>query len=244
MEPFGLPPSGAQLTPAWHPSPNHGERKGCSRPDLVVLHYTAMECGHAAIRTLCNPETQVSAHYLIHADGAVCQLVEEQRRAWHAGAGSWGGVADVNSRSIGIELDNTGFTPFAAAQMDALEELLSDILGRWDIPAQNVIAHSDLAPGRKIDPGPRFDWQRLAHGGLSIWPSPNCAEIAPDPARFLSDLSTFGYQTDLETEIILDAFRLRFRPAARVRALEIADMKLAAALASTFPHRTSYTALV
>ncbi|RMH49756.1 MAG: N-acetylmuramoyl-L-alanine amidase, partial [Alphaproteobacteria bacterium] len=164
-----------------HPSPNHGERRGGMRPRLVVLHHTAMAGVGAALARLCDPAAEVSAHWLIGADGAVHALVPEERRAWHAGAGAWGRVTDVNSASIGIELDNPGDRPFAAAQMRALETLLDAIMARWNIPPQGVIGHSDMAPGRKRDPGARFDWFRLARAGRSVWPPG--AGGAPDPPR-------------------------------------------------------------
>lgn len=190
------------------PSPNFGERRDGAVPDLVVLHYTAMHSAEAACRTLCNPETEVSAHYLICEDGDVHQLVDEKMRAWHAGAGSWGDVGDVNSRSIGIEMANTGFAPFAAPLMDALEELLAAIMERWSIAPERVIGHSDMAPGRKIDPGFRFDWQRLARHGLSVWP--NGADA--DPSGFRGHAKAFGYSAEVDDEVLLKAFRLRFRP--------------------------------
>lgn len=192
-------------------SPNCGERRDCAQPDLVVLHYTAMTSAEAACRTLCNPETEVSAHYLIAEDGRVFQLVEEEKRAWHAGAGSWRGVNDVNSHSIGIEMANTGFTPFAAPLMAALEDLLAGILARWNIPAERVIGHSDMAPGRKIDPGVRFDWMRLARQGLAIWPRRD--DAPPDTEEFHACLMRFGYPSDVSEELRLEAFRRRFSPA-------------------------------
>ena len=147
-------------------SPNFGPRRGGALPSLVVLHHTAMATAEAALERLVDPAAEVSAHYLIAEDGRVWRLVPEEARAWHAGAGTWGGAADVNSRSIGIELANAGplagFPPFPEPQMAALEELLDGILARWRIPPAGVIAHSDLAPGRKADPGPKFDWLRLA----------------------------------------------------------------------------------
>ncbi|KKM93019.1 hypothetical protein LCGC14_1212640 [marine sediment metagenome] len=126
-----------------------------------------------ALKRLCLPEAEVSAHYMIAADGRVTQMVAEDRRAWHAGAASWGGVSDVNSCSIGIELDNTGLSGFSAPLMLALEDLLDGIMTRWAIPPKRVIGHSDCAPGRKIDPGPRFDWRRLALGGRAVWQNKN-----------------------------------------------------------------------
>ena len=151
---------------AWHPSPNFGERRDGARPSIIVIHYTAMESAEAAIERLCAPEFEVSAHYVIARDGGITQLVKEQDRAWHAGAGEWHGITDVNSYSIGIELDNDGTSPFSAPLMDSLEHLLPDIMGRWSIPSKNVIGHEVCAPGRKTDPGPKFDWQRLKRSVL------------------------------------------------------------------------------
>jgi N-acetylmuramoyl-L-alanine amidase len=167
-----------------HPSPNFGERRGGQRPDLVVIHYTAMASCAEALERLCDPVAEVSAHYLIDTDGTLLSLVEEASRAWHAGAGEWAGRGDVNSRSIGIELANTGSQPFPAPQMRALETLLAGILDRWSLPLQAVIGHSDMAPDRKGDPGPRFDWRGLAWQGLSIWPDPCAARrFCRRPAR-------------------------------------------------------------
>ncbi|MDO5529391.1 MAG: N-acetylmuramoyl-L-alanine amidase, partial [Paracoccus sp. (in: a-proteobacteria)] len=154
------------------PSPNHGDRRGGIAPHLIVLHYTGMADGASARARLCDPAAEVSAHWLIFEDGRCESLVPENRRAWHAGAGSWLGHEDINSRSIGIELVNPGDCPFAARQMDALEDLLDEIMARHGIGPESVIGHSDMAPGRKCDPGPRFDWHRLARGGRAIWPGP------------------------------------------------------------------------
>ncbi|WP_333827400.1 N-acetylmuramoyl-L-alanine amidase [Pararhodobacter sp.] len=191
----------------WHPSPNTGPRRDGLRPELVVLHYTQMQGALPALTRLCAPEAQVSAHYLIGADGQVWQMVSEAMRAWHAGAGSWRGQEDINSRSIGIELDNDGDSPFAAAQMLTLEQLLSGVLARWSIPPAGVIAHSDMAPERKSDPGPRFDWHRLARLGLSVWPGPDGDRDAP----LAPSLTQIGYPA-VAPDLRLAAFRLRFRP--------------------------------
>ena len=210
-----------------HPSPNFGDRRG-KRVELVVLHYTAMASAAVALARLCDPVAEVSEHYLIDRDGTLFSLVDEASRAWHAGAGEWGGEADVNSRSIGVELQNTGSEPFAEPQMAALESLLRDILARHQLGPQAVIAHSDMAPGRKVDPGARFDWQRLALRGLAIWPDPVPRPAAPDTARFLADLTALGYpEAGLDTLLI--AFRLRFRPAGR-GPLDATDCALAAGL--------------
>ena len=191
------------------PSPNFGERRGGLRPSLVVIHYTAMESCAAARDRLCDPTAEVSAHWLISESGAAEALVAESARAWHAGAGSWAGQGDVNSRSIGIELANRGDHPFAEPQIQALERVLAGVLGRWGIPPQGVIAHSDMAPGRKADPGPRFDWRRLARAGLSVWPG----AVAPaDATGFDAAALAFGYPADVAPVLRLEAFRLRFRP--------------------------------
>lgn len=213
---------------AGFPSPNSGARRDGVRPDLIVLHYTAMPtCAEARAR-LCDPVAEVSAHWLIAEDGTAEQLVDEALRAWHAGAGAWGAVSDVNSRSIGIELANPGDAPFPEPQMAALERLLAAVMARWSIPPERVIGHSDMAPGRKGDPGPRFDWRRLARLGLSVWPGAGDAG-----ADFLASARGFGYP-DLPAPAILAAFRLRFRPwASGPEAPE--DRAMIADLAARFP---------
>lgn len=181
------------------------------RPGLIVLHFTAMADFDVARDRLCDPVAEVSAHYLIGRDGTVAQLVAEDQRAWHAGAGSWRGQEDINSRSIGIELDNDGCSPFSAPLMAALEGLMPGIMDRWGIAPEGVIAHSDMAPERKADPGRRFDWQRLARQGLSVWPCPR--EIGP-AGDFHTLATQFGYPAEATETAVLDAFRQRFRPSA------------------------------
>ena len=200
-------------------SPNFGERRNGLEPELVVIHYTAMDSEEPALERLTDPACQVSCHYLIGDEGRVFRLVEEKMRAWHAGRGSWGGRGDVNSRSIGIEIANSGRAPFANCQMIALETLLAEILSRWSIPAKGVIGHSDLALGRKADPGPRFDWRRLSLSGLSVWPKPSSRSSASE-RDFVESAMRFGYERpanggDFEFSGLLNAFRLRFRPWAR-----------------------------
>jgi len=222
-----------------HPSPNFGDRRDGARIGLIVLHYTVLDAAEALAR-LCDPLAEVSAHYLIDRDGTVLALVAERARAWHAGAGFWAGAGDVNSRSIGIELVNSGAEPFAEPQMAALEALLADLLARHALPPGAVIGHSDMAPERKSDPGPRFDWRRLARQGLAVWPdlpgappphpSPTRGEggASPDMAGFLADLQAFGYP-EAAPETLLAAFRLRFRPWA-TGPLDGTDRALAAGL--------------
>lgn len=174
----------------WVPSPNHDLR----RPTLIVLHYTDEHSVQESLHTLrtANSGGPVSAHYLVGADGHIYQLVADQLRAWHAGSGRWGTITDVNSASIGIELDNDGDTPFAAAQISSLLRLLTDLTDRLSIPRTQIIGHEDLAPGRKDDPGPLFPWQQLAAAGFGLWPD---ATLAEPPTGFdpWMALSVVGY---------------------------------------------------
>lgn len=212
-------------------SPNFGPRRHDARPDMIVLHYTAMETAEAALERLCDPAAEVSAHYLICDMGQVFSLVPEDQRAWHAGAGAWGAVRDVNSHSIGIELANTGSHPFSEPQMMTLTNLMREIMERWDIRPERVIGHSDMAPLRKGDPGRRFDWRRLARERLSIWP-----EAARAPGDFVQDAQVFGYALtdDVGQDAIHDAFRQRFRPWADGPLCDV-DRALMADLAARFP---------
>ena len=211
------------------PSPNFGERRGGARPSIIVIHYTAMDSCEAARERLCDPAAEVSAHWLISRRGEAEALVDEAQRAWHAGAGEWAGITDVNSHSIGIELDNRGNEPFPELQMATLETLLRGVMARWNIPPHRVIGHSDMAPGRKSDPGRRFDWQRLARQGLSVWPKPNPVQ-GQDPSRLRDFLHSFGYPQDVDDSTLLTAFRLRFSPWAQ-GPMTSADLQRAQAVA-------------
>lgn len=196
------------------PSPNCGQRRGGLLPRYVVLHYTAMRTAEAAIERLCDPVAEVSAHYVICKTGQITQLVGEGLRAWHAGAGEWGGLRDMNSRSIGIELDNDGQGPFTAPLMDSVCALLERLLAAWDIPPENVIGHSDMAPGRKSDPGPFFDWPALEARGLA---APRGSALPPgkaDAALFREVARARGYTAPVTDDELLDAVRLRYRPQA------------------------------
>ncbi len=216
------------------PSPNFNDRRGV-RPDMVILHYTAMETAEAACERLCSPAHEVSAHYLISEDGEIVRLVPEKARAWHAGRSRWGAVTDVNSHSVGIELANyaTGdrLPEFPEPQMAAFEDLLAGVMRRWAIRPERVLGHSDVAPDRKSDPGPMFDWQRLAGQGLAVWPK------EAEAGDFVTDLERAGYraqgQGDKEAEL-LGAFRLRFRPGV-AGPLDETDRRLAAGLAGGYP---------
>jgi len=196
------------------PSPNANDRK---RPvSALVLHYTGMETGEAAIRRLCDPEASVSAHYAVEEDGTVLRLVPEAARAWHAGVGVWRGERDMNSASIGVEIVNGGhdfgLPPFPDIQIAAVISLCRAVLARWAIPAHNIIGHSDLAPDRKADPGERFPWRRLAEAGVGRWPSGPLAGPA-DAASARADLTAIGYGEAFALQDVLTAFQRRYRPA-------------------------------
>ena len=198
-----------------HPSPNCGPRRGGLRPHLIVLHHTAMESAEAALDRLCDPSAAVSAHYLICGNGRVLQLVEEDQRAWHAGVGEWAGQDDINSRSIGIELDNRGDHPFSEPQMRALEALMPGIMARHGIAPEGVIGHSDMAPGRKTDPGPRFDWARLARLGLALPAGDEPVPDAVDAKTFRQAAEAVGFTAPCDDATLLSTVRMRFHPQGR-----------------------------
>lgn len=193
------------------PSPNHDARP---QPiDMLVLHYTGMVSGAAAIARLRDPVAKVSSHYVVEEDGAVFRLVPEERRAWHAGISHWRGETGLNGRSIGIEIVNPGhefgYRPFPALQMAAVCDLCLAILARHPIRARDVVAHSDIAPDRKEDPGELFDWEGLAANGVGLWPT----SPAPDDARDATSLlGAIGYRTDLPSAVLLRAFQRHWRP--------------------------------
>ncbi len=205
-------------------------------PSLIILQYTAMESCAAARARLCDPVAEVSAHWLISEQGRCEALVPEEARAWHAGLSHWRGITDVNSHSIGIELANRGTHPFPEPQMAALRDLLAALMARWGIGPGGVLAHSDIAPGRKIDPGLHFDWNRLAREGLAFRPDPGPKSdphpIQPGPAgrvEFREHLLAFGYDPAAADADLLRAFRLRFRGMGQ-GPLEGADLRIARAL--------------
>lgn len=176
------------------PSPNHDSREG-QAVDILLLHYTGMQSGEAAIARLRDPAAKVSAHYVVEEDGRIFRLVPEDRRAWHAGASSWRGESNTNQRSVGVEIVNPGhefgYRAFPAAQMAAVRDLSLGIIARHAIPAARVIGHSDVAPVRKEDPGELFDWQGLATAGIGLWPVPKPAQWSD--GRFFDALQTYGY---------------------------------------------------
>ena len=204
------------------PSPNFNDRAAGQRIDILLLHYTGMNSAEAALARMCDAAARVSAHYCIGEDGTCTRLVDEAKRAWHAGVSAWAGEADINSRSIGIELVNPGhefgYRPFPEAQMACLIALCREILHRYPIPAARILGHSDVAPLRKQDPGELFDWARLAAAGIGLWPgTPAPTAVAP-MAEVQAMLRRYGYEVpqtgvwDTQTQAVLVAFQRHFRP--------------------------------
>jgi N-acetylmuramoyl-L-alanine amidase len=194
------------------PSPNQDSRGGAGI-DTLVLHYTGMPSGEAALARLCDPAARVSAHYMIDEDGTVYAMVPEECRAWHAGLSFWAGARDINARSIGIELVNPGhefgYRAFGEPQIAALIELCRGILARHTIPPWRVLGHSDVAPDRKDDPGELFPWKRLAKAGIGIWPAEG---DDPGDGAVPSLLARLGYDPEAPLEKTLIAFQRHFRP--------------------------------
>lgn len=212
------------------PSPNHDERD--ARIDILLLHYTGMQTEDEALARLTDPAVKVSSHYFVHEDGRVVQLVPERRRAWHAGMSSWRVATDINARSIGIEIANPGhefgYRDFPDTQIEATIALCRDILARRAIRRERVLAHSDVAPSRKEDPGEKFPWDRLAAAGIGLWvePSPLAAghtlsanDRGVEVDELQKQLARFGYDVKLthlyddNTRLAVTAFQRHFRPA-------------------------------
>jgi N-acetylmuramoyl-L-alanine amidase len=225
-------PPDSPLVDEIRPSPNHQPRRGVARPDILLLHYTGMATTQAALERLCDPGPQVSSHYLVFEDGRIFQLVPEARRAYHAGASHWEGSTDINSRSVGIEIGNQGHDwgcpPFPNAQIERVIALCRDIVARWSIAPWRVLAHSDIAPNRKRDPGEVFPWRALAAAGVGAFVEPEPivrgGALCPGDhgeavARLQRMLADYGYgitasgHYDAATHEIVTAFQRHFRPA-------------------------------
>jgi N-acetylmuramoyl-L-alanine amidase len=219
------------LVARFEPSPNYGERRGYGQPNCLILHYTGMPTGEAALKTLTNPASEVSTHYLVWEDGAIDQLVAESDRAWHAGKGSWRGESDLNSASIGIEIVNPGHEggspPFPDRQIEATIALAQDIGARWAIAPERVLAHSDTAPARKRDPGEVFPWGALWRSGVGHWTEPaplsgpplfTHEEEGPAVRAMQTMLALYGYGLEItgvydrHTRQVVTAFQRHFRP--------------------------------
>ena len=215
-----------------HPAHNAEERRDGAVPRLVILHYTGMASAEKAIDWLAREESRVSCHYVIDEHGGITQLVPERLRAWHAGVSCWHGETDINSHSIGIEIHNPGhsdgYPDFPKRQVDAVIALTRDICGRQQIPPHGVLGHSDIAITRKIDPGEKFPWGRLARHGVGLWVKPSplveddgdsamCSDARAAEARTL--LRSLGYDVapqgafDTQLAAVFTAFQRHFRPA-------------------------------
>jgi len=211
-------------------SPNFGPRRDVEGPSMIILHYTGMRSGELAESWLCDPASEVSSHYLVHEDGSVVQMVREADRAWHAGKSSWHGQTDINSRSVGIEIVNPGnladHPPFFEVQIASVIALCRDICARNTITDEFVLAHSDIAPGRKIDPGPAFPWDVLSAAGVGRLPAvaawPDVAPIRKGDSgesveRLQSMLQMLGYGVEINgafdaaTHVVVEAFQLHYR---------------------------------
>jgi N-acetylmuramoyl-L-alanine amidase len=210
------------------PSPNLDAR--LQPPDMIILHYTGMPTGAEALARLRDPAAQVSAHYLIEEDGQVFVLVPEERRAWHAGVSFWKGERNLNGVSIGIEMVNPGhdwgYRAFPDAQVESLLELVGGIRSRWSVPDARILAHSDVAPDRKLDPGELFPWKRLAEAGHGLWaepePAPGAALAAGAESTAVfalqAGLTRLGYDCapsgvyDEVTTTTVSAFQRHWRP--------------------------------
>lgn len=215
-----------------YPSPNIEPRLRGLTPSLLILHYTGLETVERSLEVLSRPDCKVSCHYVVDLDGRVIQMVPESMRAWHAGVSSWGGETDINSASIGIEIQNAGHNAgmpeFPAIQMKAVAALSQDIMIRNAIPPERVLAHSDVAPQRKIDPGEKFDWRGLSEIGVGVWVPPVPADPKDEGVALGAEgeaiaeaqalLKRYGYGVpvngllDETTQYVLRAFQLHFRP--------------------------------
>lgn len=235
-----------------YPSPNiEDRRKGC-RADMILVHYTGMSSAEKAIGWLANPKSKVSCHYVVDEDGRITQMVEETKRAWHAGISHWSGNTDINSVSIGIEIQNPGhefgYPDFPPAQMEAVAALCRDIARRRGVPPERVLAHSDVAPGRKMDPGEKFNWAWLARYGVGHWVAPaaptdetlECDAGAVTEARDL--LRSYGYGTEnAEREdwfaVLIRSFQLHFRPQCADGRLDAGTIDTLRRLVASLPAR-------
>ena len=216
------------------PSPNFDDRLPSTPVDILLMHYTGMETGAAAVARLTDPEARVSAHYTVDEDGTIYAHVPENKRAWHAGLSYWAGARDINARSIGIEIVNPGhefgYRSFPDAQIEAVISLSLDILSRHAVPPERVIGHSDVAPARKTDPGELFPWRKLALAGVGLWPE-NCQGNLDIP--FTDGLRAFGYglapDMDVNDASVIEAFQRHWRPS---RIDGLADAECEAILAA------------
>ena len=205
----------------WAGTTNFNLRK----PNLVVIHHTAQKSCDQTLKTFTLPRTQVSAHYVICEDGTVHHMLNDYLRAWHAGNGSWGGVNDVNSASVGIELDNDGTEPFAPKQQESLLLLLAHLKKTYAVPTANFIGHSDLAPKRKNDPSVAFDWKKLADNGFGLWYGDTTKVQVSNPFNMIHAFKILGYDTK-DTTAVIATFKRKFLKIDNAKTLNEADKKI------------------
>ncbi|MBW8684448.1 N-acetylmuramoyl-L-alanine amidase [Chitinophaga rhizophila] len=206
-EPTPIPASGAPIPASWIGTTNFNMRK----PNYVIIHHTAQGSCDTTFNTFTLPRTQVSAHYVVCKDGTITQMLNDYLRAWHAGVSKWGNVTDMNSCSIGIELDNNGLTPFQPQQINSLLVLLDTLKHRYNIPAANFIGHGDIAPGRKVDPSAWFPWQQLSEKGFGLWYGDTSKVILPVDFNSRQALRIVGYDTR-DTSAVIKAFKRHYIP--------------------------------
>lgn len=245
----------SKLVAGLHPSPNIEPRQRGLTPTIIILHYTGLPSVEKSIEVLSRPDCKVSCHYVVDVDGRITQMVAEDMRAWHAGVSSWHGETDINSASIGIEIQNPGhnggYPDFPAGQMKAVTALCKDIIARHGIAGERVLAHSDVAPGRKIDPGEKFDWPGLHRAGVGHWVEP--MPVNPDVRGFSGRkqgpeileaqelLARYGYGIEAtgifseRMKIVLSAFQLHFRPARVDGRLDLSTFATLKRLVDTLP---------
>ena len=251
--------SDSALVGAFSPSPNFGPRRGAGVPTMLLLHYTGVASAAMAIDWLCRSESKVSAHYVLDEAGFLTQLVNEDQRAWHAGRAAWAGETDINSVSIGIEVHNPGhefgYPDFPEPQLRVLEALCRDIVDRHGILPERVLAHSDVAPSRKIDPGEKFPWGRLAAAGIGHWVAPAPVRLAepgierdaagPLVAAVQTQLADYGYGIEVTggldplTEFVVKAFQRHFRPQRVDGRIDASTMATLERLGATLPARAT-----
>lgn len=242
------------LVDVLHPSPNIEDRRKGGRPDMILLHYTGMPSAEKAIDWLANPQSKVSCHYVVDEEGRITQMAAETKRAWHAGASHWGGDTDINSVSIGIEIQNPGhdhgYPEFPAAQMRAVAALCRDIARRRGVPPERILAHSDVAPGRKIDPGEKFDWAWLARHGVGQWvePAPMDDVMLESDEHAVAEagalLRAYGYGTENAERsdwfaVLVRSFQLHFRPVRADGRLDAGTLDTMRRLVASLPIRAT-----
>ncbi|MGO4289124.1 N-acetylmuramoyl-L-alanine amidase [Chitinophaga sp. RAB17] len=221
QQPGELSGANGVAAPSWVGTVNFNMRK----PSIVIIHHTAQNSCEQTLKTFTMEKTQVSAHYVICRNGAIHHMLNDYLRAWHGGVARWGNLTDINSSSIGIELDNNGKEPFDPAQISSLLVLLDTLQHRYNIPTANFIGHGDIAPGRKVDPSAFFPWQQLAEKGFGLWYKDTTATAVPESFNTLLALRIIGYDIKDSSAAIM-AFKRHFMPTDSLPGLSDAGKKI------------------